>query len=435
MRSAVPDADALPGSTGDHPAGTPRVIAHGHQRAEPLFGRAAVPFFTPGVIVLTALAIAGLAVMVYRFFAGLGAATNLNDQYPWGIWIAVDVATGVALAAGGFTTGFLAHVLHRSRYEVVVRPALLTAMLGYTFVALAVFVDLGRYYNMWHVLLPSMWQGNSALFEVGMCVACYLTVLYIEFVPVVTERFVGRVNLPGALAVLNRPLDGLLRILDRTLGKVITVFILAGVVLSCAHQSSLGTLMVLAPTKLHPLWHTTILPLQFLLSAFAVGLSMVIFESLLASRSLRRPFEMEVLGSLARLIPFLLTIYLAAKVIDLLDRGAWRYLLEPSTQSLSLWVELTVGVVAPLGILLSDRLRRAPGWLFGAAAMVVFGVVLNRVNVFLIGYQPLYASGPYIPRWTEVMLTVGFISLLMLLYRLAVFVFPVLPAEEGEGRA
>jgi Ni/Fe-hydrogenase subunit HybB-like protein len=280
-----------------------------------------------------------------------------------------------------------------------------------------------------------MWQGNSALFEVGMCVACYLTVLYIEFLPIVTERFVGRVTLPGALAALNRPLDRLLRMLDRTLGKVITLFIIAGVVLSCAHQSSLGTLMVLAPTKLHPLWHTTILPLLFLLSAFAVGLSMVIFESLLASRSLKRPFEMKTLGSIARLIPFLLTIYLAAKVIDLLGRDAWRYLLQPSAQSLGFWIELTVGVVAPLAILLSNRLRNAPGWLFAVAAMVVFGVALNRVNVFIIGFQPLFASGPYIPRWTEILLTVGFVSLLTLLYRLAVFVFPVLPAEEGEGHA
>ncbi len=415
----------------------PRAATHAphHEHAAPLFGRSAVPFFTPGVMVLAVLAAAGIAVLIYRLFAGLGAVTNLNNQYPWGIWIGIDVATGVALAAGGFTSAFVAHILHNDRYEAIVRPALLTAMLGYTFVALGVVVDLGRYYNIWHVLVPSMWQGNSALFEVGMCVCCYLTVLYIEFLPIVCERFIGRVNLPGALRVLNRPLDGLLRLIDKTLSKVIGFFVIMGVVLSCAHQSSLGTLMVLAPTKLHPLWHTKVLSLFFLLSAFAVGLSMVVFESLLASRSLKRPYEMKVLSPLARLIPFLLTVYFAAKVIDLVNRNAWHYLFEGSLQSTMYWIELIVGIVIPWAIFLSHRLRRHPGWLFAAAAMVVFGVALNRFDVFIIAYHPPFATGPYIPRWTEIVLTVGFISLLTLLYRLFVFVFPVLPVEEGADHA
>ncbi len=267
-----------------------------HEHPAPMYGVTTVPFFTPGVKVLSGLALAGIAVLAVRFAKGIGAVTNLSDQYPWGIWIGIDVATGVALAAGGFTSAFIAHILHNERYHVLVRPALLTAMLGYTFVALGVIVDLGRYYNMWHILLPSMWQGNSALFEVGMCVCCYLLVLYIEFLPIICERFIGRVKLPGMPAVVNRAVDGLLRLADRTLSKVMTFFLLAGVVLSCMHQSSLGTLMVLAPSKLHPLWHTAVLPLQFLLSAFAVGLAMVVFESLLASRSLKRPFEMRVLA-------------------------------------------------------------------------------------------------------------------------------------------
>jgi Ni/Fe-hydrogenase subunit HybB-like protein len=292
-------------------------------------------------------------------------------------------------------------------------------------------VDLGRYYNIWHFFVPEMINGNSALFEVGMCVCLYLTVLYIEFLPIVCERFLGRVNLPGALRALNRPLEALLRILQRTLGKVMTVFIILGVVLSCAHQSSLGTLMVISPYKLHPLWYTTVLPLQFLLSAFAVGLSMAIFESFIASRSLKRPYEMDVLAPLARIIPFLLTIYFGAKLIDMVNRGSWHYLGDGSLQSLSWMVEVVVGVILPWAILLSHRLRRRPGWLFGAAAMVVFGVALNRFNVFVIGYKPLYADGPYVPTVFEVMLTIGFISILVLLYRAFVFIFPVLH-DEGE---
>ena len=414
---------------------TPRKPAAHHERPAPLFGRSAVPFFTPGVVGLCVLAAGGLLVLAARLFLGLGAVTNLNDQYPWGIWIGIDVATGVALAAGGFTTAFVAHVLHHERYHVLVRPALLTAMLGYTFVALGVCVDLGRYYNIWHVLMPSMWQGNSALFEVGMCVCCYLTVLYLEFMPIVCERFRGHVNLPGLLRGLNKPLELLLRLLDNTLAATMNFFIIAGVVLSCAHQSSLGTLMVIAPSKLHPLWHTAILPLQFLLSAFAVGLSMVVFESLLASRSLKRAPEMSVLSPLARLIPFLLTVYFGAKLVDMVNRGTWHYLQEFSLRSVAWSAEIVIGIIVPMAILLSHRLRRRPAWLFSAAAMVVFGVALNRFNVFITGYMAPYADKPYVPAWTEVLLTVGFIALLVLVYRLFIFLFPILPDEEGASHA
>jgi Ni/Fe-hydrogenase subunit HybB-like protein len=387
------------------------------------------------VVVLSILASAGLAVLVARLFLGLDAVTNLDDQYPWGIWIGIDVASGVALAAGGFTMAFIAHVLNIEKYHVLVRPALLTAAIGYTFVGLGVAMDLGRFYNIWHVMVPSMWQGNSVLFEVGMCVTIYLTVLYIEFLPIFCERFIGRVSLPGPLARLNGFLDWLLRLLDRTLSRVMSVFIILGVVLSCAHQSSLGSLMAIAPSKLYPLWHTPVLPLLFVMSAFAVGLSMAIFESILASRSLKRPLEMHVLSSLARLIPFLLTLYFAAKVIDLVNRDAWPLLFQASARAVMFWIEMGIGVILPTALFLSHRLRRNPAWLFISAAMVVFGVMLNRFNVFVIGYTPPYATEKYFPAWTEIVLTVGMISLIVVLYRIWVFVFPVLPAVQEADHA
>jgi len=260
-------------------------------------------------------------------------------------------------------------------------------------------------------------------------------VLYIEFAPIVCERFRGHVNLPGMLRGLNGAVELLLRLVDNTLGKVMNFFIIMGVVLSCAHQSSLGTLMVIAPSKLHPLWHTAILPLQFLLSAFAVGLSMVVFESMLASRALKRKPEMPVLSPLARLIPFLLTVYFGSKVVDMANRGSWVYLQEFSLRTFSWGVENVVGIFIPIVILLNNRLRRRPTWLFSAAAMVVFGVALNRVNIFIIGYTPPFSEGPYVPAWTEVLLTVGFISLLILIYRLFIFMFPILPDEEGAKHA
>ena len=173
-------------------------------------------FITPGVIVLLLLAANGLVFLAGRFLFGIGSVTHLNNQYPWGIWIGIDVAAGVALAAGGFTTAALGHVMHREQYHSVTRPALLTAMLGYTLVAVGVSIDIGRYYYIWHPLI--MWNGNSALFEVGICVMIYMTVLYIEFLPLVTERFIGHVNLPGYCSRNStRRVDRMLRCLDRTL--------------------------------------------------------------------------------------------------------------------------------------------------------------------------------------------------------------------------
>ena len=389
-------------------------------------------YFTTGTRILAAIAGIGMAVYLYRLLAGLGAVTNLSDQYPWGIWIAIDVACGVALAAGGFTTAALVHIFHREEYHPVVRPALLTAVLGYTFVVIGLLADLGRYYNVWHPMVPSMWQGSSVLFEVGLCVMAYLTVLYIEFVPIVVERFQGRVRLPGPLIAFNRPVEFLITLSGRTLRRVMSLFIIAGVVLSCLHQSSLGTLMVIAPTKMHPLWYTPVSPLLFLLSAFAVGFPMVIFESLLASRSFGMKPEMHLLSSIARFIPVLLGLYLAAKIIDLTLRGAWPYLFEGSAASVMFAIEILGGVVAPLVLLSIRRVRQSVGGLFTGAVMVVLGVALNRINVFLVAYKPLYADRPYFPSVFEIALTSGLIALLVLVYRAAVMIFPViaLPADD-----
>lgn len=387
------------------------------------------PFFTPRVFVLLGLVAVGAAFAAVRFARGLGAVTHLSDQYPWGIWIAIDVATGVALAAGGFTTAALVHIFHRHRYETVVRPALLTALLGYTFVVLGLLVDLGRYYNVWHPAMPSMWSGHSALFEVAMCVMAYLTVLYIEFVPIVVERFSGRVALPGPLRVLNSPLESVLGLVDRTLGSLLSIFIILGVVLSTLHQSSLGTLMVLARHKMNPLWWTPILPLLFLLSAIAVGVAMVIFESLVASRVFGREPEMDVLPKLARFVPVVLFVYLSCKVTDLAVRGAGHHLLDGGTAPLIFLFEIGAGVVAPLLMLLSDQVRRSPSLLLAASSLVILGVVLNRIDVFLVAYTPLYATRPYFPSIGEIAVTVGLVAALVLVYRILVMVFPILPAE------
>lgn len=394
--------------------------AHSYMRPVPIEAK----FITPGVMVLLALAAAGLGVLAMRFFFGLGAVTNLSNEYPWGLWIGLDVAAGVALAAGGFTTAALAHVMHREEYHVVVRPALLTAMLGYTFVAFGVLIDIGRPYAIWHPIV--MWNGSSALFEVGICVMIYMTVLYIEFLPVVTERFIGRVNLPGSLARLNDPVDRFLRALDRGLSRTMFAFIIAGVVLSTLHQSSLGTLMIIAGPKMHPLWQTPILPLLFLLSAISVGLPMVIVESLLASRSLGLKPEMPVLSRLGWLTTPLLGVYLAFKIGDMFVRKTFVYLGTWDLPSVMFMIEVLIGVALPLRMFLSPRVLKSQRLLFTAALLVVLGVALGRFNNFIIAYTPPYSFGRYMPSLGEITVTTGCVCMLILLYRAIVLYFPVI---------
>lgn len=392
-------------------------------------------YFTPGVIVIAVIALNGLAFLMARFFFGLGAVTNLNNQYPWGLWIGVDVAAGVALAAGGFTTAALGHVMHREEYHAVVRPALLTAMLGYTFVAMGVFVDIGRWYFIWHPLI--MWNGNSALFEVGICVMVYMTVLYIEFLPIVTERFIGKVNLPWFFSSFNKPVDKILRILDTGLSKTMFVFIIAGVVLSTLHQSSLGTLMIIAGQKMHPLWQTPILPLLFLLSAISVGFPMVIFESLIASRSLKLKPEMHILSRLGSMIAPILGIYLAFKIGDMVIRETFIYLTEFNTASIMFTIEVLFGVIIPLRMFLSPKVLKSQSLLFTASALVVLGVLLNRINNFIVAYNPPYAVESYFPSFGEISVTVGFAATLILAYRFIVINFPVisLPGKYSAAQA
>ncbi|MEJ2104196.1 MAG: Ni/Fe-hydrogenase cytochrome b subunit [Ignavibacteriaceae bacterium] len=381
-------------------------------------------YFTPPVIGISLVALAGLCFLAVRFFFGIGAVTHLNQFFPWGIWIGLDVAAGVALAAGGFTTAALGHIWHRDKYEVLIRPALLTAMLGYTFVALSVVTDIGRWYYVWHPLI--MWNGNSALFEVGICVMVYMSVLYIEFLPMVTERFIGRVNLPGILSVFNKLLDKLLRVLDRTLNKFMFVFIIAGVVLSCLHQSSLGTLMIIAGQKMHPLWQTPILPLLFLLSAFSVGFPMVIMESISASRSFGLKPEKEVLSSLARFIGPLLGVYLAFKIGDMVIRETFVYLTQINVVSVMFSIEVVVGVIIPLRLFLLPSIRQSTTGLYIASLLVIFGVLLNRFNNYIIAYNPPYTETSYFPSIGEISVTLGFAALEILFYRAYVMIFPII---------
>jgi Ni/Fe-hydrogenase subunit HybB-like protein len=224
-------------------------------------------------------------------------------------------------------------------------------------------------------------------------------------------------------------LDSLLVILNSGLSKTMFVFIIAGVVLSTLHQSSLGTLMVIAGQKMHPLWQTPILPLLFLLSAIAVGFPMIIFESLIASRSFKMKPEMKILSSLGSMVSPILFIYLAFKVGDIFIRKTFKYILVFDTASWMFIAEMGLMVIAFV-MFLSRRTINSPLRLFIASSLVIAGVLLNRLNNFIVAYNPYYNPTAYFPSVGEISVTVGCIALLVLAYRAIVIIFPVISQEK-----
>ena len=382
-------------------------------------------FFTPNAWLLIFFMATGAIFGFFRFFYGFDSVTNLNSAYPFGIWIAFDVACGVALAAGGFTTAAIVEIFGRDKYHALVRPAILTAFIGYFLVGLAVFFDLGKYYNIWHALV--YWNGTSVLFEVAWCVMLYLTVLGIENIPAVVEQFKGRVNLPGQLATFNKPADWLLGKADGILNRTMAFFVIAGVVLSFGHQSSLGTMMLVAPYKLHELWYTPLSPLLFLTSAVSVGLPMVIFEASLATVLFKRHPETELLADIARYIPLFLGTYLLLRIGDLAYRGVLASAFDGSIQGNAFLVEFALFAV-PYFLLKRDSIRNDAVKLFLCALSVIAGVVLNRFNVFLIGMD----MGPefnYFPSVGEFAVTFAFVAFGVFLYKLAVNYLPILEEQ------
>lgn len=394
-----------------------RKVAEEEHHARPQ--AAGGPLLTRGTIALAAMVLIGAAFGLYRFIVGLDPSTNLDQQHPWGLWIAMDVGSGIALAGGGFVTAALVHIFHREHYHAVARSALLCALLGYTFYVPGLLADLGRWYNLWHPLLPSMWQVDSVLFEVGICVILYLNVQYAELAPIICERL-------QQLGLKRPTLTHWAKVIHDTLERIMPALLILGVTLSCFHQSSLGNLMVIAPYKLHALWWSPVLPVMFLLSAMMVGFPMVIFTILFASKSLNREPEMNVLGPLSRYAIVFLSLYLCVKIGDMAWRETWPYLLEGSPVAWSWFIEVAVGVALPLAMLVRRGVRQSPKLLGAACLAVILGVVLNRLNVFVIGYHPPFAQRDYFPSVTEFAVSMGLVAALMLTYRIAVQLLPIL---------
>ena len=363
---------------------------------------------TKGNAIAAAILVVGVPLLVYRFIAGLGATTALSQTAPWGLWIGFDMMTGIALAAGGFTIGATVQLFGLKEYHPIERPAILTAFLGYVMAVVGLLADLGR---PWNIVMAIFNYGTaSALFEVAWCVMCYTTVLLLEFT-VPAFEWLGWKKLH---AVMRKALVGL------------TVL---SVMFSTMHQSALGSLFLLAPTKLHPLWYTPFIFVFFFISAIIAGISMVIVESMLSHRA----FHSQVAGQhvdmdkltlgLGKAGALVMFAYFFLKLQGVIDGHAWGYLLT----GYGAWF-----LVEIVGFVLVPALLFAYGSRNGnvkvvriAGVMGVLSIILNRLNVSVIAFnwnQPVR----YVPSASEVIVSITLVTIGVLLYRWIVNRMPIL---------
>ncbi|BCS88244.1 sulfate respiration complex protein HmcC [Pseudodesulfovibrio sediminis] len=359
--------------------------------------------FTPFNIIATIILIAGAIVTVMRFTGGLGAVTNLDQNNPWGIWIGFDLMCGVALAAGGYTTSAACYVFGLKKYHSAVRPAILTAFLGYALVVFALHYDVGQ---PWRLTYPLFVQNGttSLLFEVGLCVFLYLTVLFIEFTPALFE-WLGMTKIRNIVVKLTLALT------------------IMGVVLSTLHQSSLGALFTIAPSKLHPLWYSQYLPVFFFVSSICAGLSMVIFEGTLSHKPMHHLMDEEYLNNHDGLIlgfgkaaSLVLFGYFSIKVIGLAYDNNWHYL----TTGYGAWylVEMLGFVALPsflYAIGVRDKNITVIKW---AAGLTVLGIIVNRFNISMVAFNyQLPSAERYWPSWGEITISLFVVTIGVLVFR------------------
>jgi Ni/Fe-hydrogenase subunit HybB-like protein len=353
-----------------------------------------------------------LLVTALRFTRGLGAVTHLSDQFPWGLWIGFDILCGVGLAAGAFTLMATVHLFNIRRFEPIVRPTVLTGYLGYLFVVFALMYDLGQPWRIWHAIV--FWNPHSVMFEVAWCVMLYTSVLTLEFVPIVLERF-----------RLDR--------LRRWMHNVNTPLVVLGVLLSTMHQSSLGSLYLIVPSKLYPLWYTPMLPWLFYVSAIGAGIGMIIVESYLSGRAFGRELELDLLEPLGRAMVVVLAVYGVLRLQSILHEGALGLAFQPTYEGRMFLAEFGLGVVLPIALLVWRRIRTSPTGLVAGGTLAVLGFIMNRLNVSVTGLER--ASGThYTPSWMEVTVSVGLVAIGFAVFALAVRYLPVFP-RHGEGPA
>lgn len=364
-----------------------------------------VPFMLLGVV-----AVIGLYFIAERFISGMGAVSNLNGGYAWGIWVVYDVVIGTALACGGYALAFTVYIFNKGKYHPLVRPALLASLLGYALGGFGAFFDMGRWWQFYNIFLPWNWNFNSVMLEVGLCVTAYILVLAVEFSPAFLERI-------GA------------RGLVKTLNKVLFLVIAVGVLLPTMHQSSLGSLLIAMGHKVHPLWQSLhFQPLLAVISAVTMGFSIVIFEASFSTVGFRRPSETPLLVGLGKAIVGLLLAFLAVRFVVLAIQGNLGLIFAGDLGTLMFLIETGLFIV-PVLILLSPTWRQSGSKLLIAAVSMLFAGSLYRFNAFLITLDP----GPgysYYPSVPEMMVTLGIIAIEIMAYLVVVKILPVLHRAE-----
>lgn len=380
-----------------------------HAHSSPVGGK----LLTPGYLLLLAVAAVGAGFSLWRFTVGLGPSTSMNDGYPWGIWIAFDVVTGTAMGAGGYALALLIYVLNQGRYHPLIRGALVTTALGYTIASLSIVLDVGRWWHLWKIpFFVSHWNGNSALLEVALCVMSYMIVAWLEVTTPILGDLKRSKDSPRLAALAQKFHPGL--------KKALPFLIALGILLPTMHQSSLGTLMILT-SRLHPLWHSSLLPLLFLISCVGMGYGGVILESTLSHRAFGRSEESPLLSRLSKLVGGVMLVYVVLRVGDVVWRGA---LAQASAGYLTLFVLELVLFAVPAALLWTD-LRHNAGVRFGAAFALVFAGALYRFDTYLVAYQP-GSNWSYFPSVPELLMTFGLVATELALYIFIVKRFPVL---------
>lgn len=350
------------------------------------------------------------AVVFNRLVFGLGATTNLNDATPWGLWIGFKLGL-VALAAGGFVVTAIFYVMKREEFHPFVKPAVLTAFLGYLSFVFSLVFDLGLPWNIWHMII--YWNPKSPLFEVGWCVMLYLTVLLLEFSPVPLEKSSRYAKIRNFLM------------------KYRLIFIFLGIMLSTLHQSSLGSLFLIMPSKIYPLWYSAILPVQFFISAVAAGLIMVAFENLVLSWLYYRKPDNMIVNKLLKIAAWVLIIYFIVKIIDVIAEGNLYLIFNGSWQSNLFILEVLASAVIPIILFGISRLRNNIKIQWIGSLIVINGIALNRIDV--AGLVMLGATGDsYVPSWTEVTVSLGIVSIALLIFLFVVENFNVLDDNSKE---
>jgi Ni/Fe-hydrogenase subunit HybB-like protein len=371
-----------------------------------------IKMWTPFTMVLLLIMVLGGVVLIYRLVNGLGAVTNLNDRFPWGLWIGVDVLGGVAMAAGGFLIAGAVYLFNWKKYKPIVRPAILNAFFGYLLAATAIMFDIGMPWRIWHPVV--MWQIHSIMWVVAIHVVLYTATLATESSPMFFEKF----KMESA----------------RKFVKLIMIpVVIFGVLLSVLHQSSLGAVYLIAPGKLSSLWYNSQLPSLFLISAVMMGLAMVSFETILSSRAFNHKPNMGILSGLARGCLIATIIYFIGKLYFLATGPGIGAAFAGTMEANMFLLEMAVGVAVPLVMLLMKNVRENINSIFFVNIMVISGILLNRLNVAIFGvYRDQSATGfSYFPSWMEIVVTLAFISMAVVGFKLASKYLRLFPETEA----